>query len=107
LTDGLNFVVLTAPRATRHAPHATEDFMKNDDDGLPYGITLDPGTYYRCKCGKSQNLPFCDESHSGSDSSPVEFKVKRRQKVFLCGCGLTGDDPYCDGSCGVSLAGRA
>lgn len=80
--------------------------MKNDDVGMPIGLTLEPGTYYRCTCGKSQNLPFCDESHSGSGSSPIEFKVKRRQKVFLCGCGLTGDQPYCDGSCGVSLAGR-
>jgi CDGSH-type Zn-finger protein len=80
--------------------------MKNDDTGLPISITLEPGTYYRCTCGKSQNLPFCDESHSGSGSSPIEFKIKRRQKVFICCCGLTGDLPYCDGSCGVSLAGR-
>ena len=80
--------------------------MKNDDVGMPIGITLEPGTYYRCTCGKSQNLPFCDESHSGSGSSPIEFKIKRRAKVFLCGCGLTGDQPYCDGSCGVSLANR-
>ena len=80
--------------------------MKNDDVGMPIGITLDPGTYYRCACGKSNNLPFCDESHSGSGTSPIKFKVKRRQKVFICGCGLTGDQPYCDGSCGVSLAGR-
>ena len=80
--------------------------MKNDESGMPIGLTLERGTYYRCNCGKSQNLPFCDESLIGSESSPIEFKVKRRQKVFLCGCGLTGDEPYCDGSCGVSLAGR-
>lgn len=80
--------------------------MNNEENGLPIGITLEPGTYHRCTCGKSQNLPFCDESHSGTGSLPVEFKVKRCQKVYLCGCGLTGDNPYCDGSCGVSLANR-
>jgi CDGSH-type Zn-finger protein len=82
-------------------------FMDKESAGMPIGITLEPGTYFRCACGKSQNLPFCDESHSGSAHSPIEFKIKRRQKVFLCGCGLTGDQPYCDGSCGVSLADRA
>ena len=76
------------------------------EDGMPIGITLEPGTYYRCTCGKSKNLPFCDESHSGSDQTPIQFKIKKRQKVYICGCGLTGDEPYCDGSCGVSLAGR-
>ncbi|AMV71398.1 hypothetical protein JCM30471_32370 [Desulfuromonas carbonis] len=75
-------------------------------EGMPIGLTLDPGTYYRCTCGKSQNLPFCDESHSGSENSPIQFKIKKRQKVYLCGCGLSGDQPFCDGSCGVSLAGR-
>lgn len=78
----------------------------SQDAGMPIAITLDPGTYYRCSCGKSQNLPFCDESHSGAGSGPIAFTVKRREKVFLCGCGLTSDQPYCDGSCGVSLAGR-
>lgn len=76
------------------------------ENGMPIAITLEPGTYFRCTCGKSQNLPFCDESHRGSDRMPIEFKIKRREKVFLCGCGQTGDEPFCDGSCGVSLAGR-
>ena len=78
----------------------------NIEPGMPIGLTLEPATYYRCTCGKSQNLPFCDESHSGSGLSPIRFKIKKREKVFLCGCGRTGDEPFCDGSCGVSLAGR-
>lgn len=76
------------------------------DMGMPIGITLDPGIYYRCGCGKSKNLPFCDESHSGSADLPIRFEIDKRQKVFICGCGLTGDQPFCDGSCGVSPAGR-
>jgi len=80
--------------------------MSKDNNGMPIGITLEPGTYFRCMCGKSQNLPFCDESHSGSEVMPIKFKIKRRQKVYICGCDLSGDQPYCDGSCGVSLADR-
>ncbi len=78
----------------------------NIDAGMPIALTLEPGTYHRCTCGKSQNLPFCDESHSGTGQLPIAFTIKRRQKVHLCSCGLTADQPYCDGSCGVSLAGR-
>lgn len=75
---------------------------KQSDVGMPISLTLEPGTYYRCTCGKSQNLPFCDESHSGSGFSPFSFIITRRQKVFLCGCGLSGMQPFCDGSCGVA-----
>lgn len=77
------------------------------EGGMPIGLTLEPGVYFRCTCGKSQHLPFCDESHGGTGHFPIEFKVKKREKVFLCGCGLSGDQPFCDGSCGVSLAGRS
>jgi CDGSH iron-sulfur domain-containing protein 3 len=76
------------------------------DGGMPIALTLDPGTYFRCTCGKSQSLPFCDESHSSTGQVPIAFTIKKRQKVYLCGCGLSGDQPYCDGSCGVSPAGR-
>lgn len=78
----------------------------NPVEGMPIRLTLEPGIYYRCTCGKSQNLPFCDESHGASGLAPIAFKITNRQKIFLCGCGLSGDKPFCDGSCGVSLAGR-
>jgi CDGSH-type Zn-finger protein len=75
----------------------------NSEAGMPIAITLEPGTYYRCTCGKSQHLPFCDESHRGLDSRPLRFEIKVREKVYLCSCGKTGRAPFCDGSCGVSL----
>ena len=68
--------------------------------GMPIEITLDPGVYYRCTCGKSQHLPFCDESHRG-EGGPIRFEIKERQKVYLCSCGKTRQAPYCDSSCGV------
>ena len=76
----------------------------NTEAGMPIVITLEPGTYYRCTCGKSQNLPFCDGSHRGSEIIPIRFEVKERQKVYLCSCGKTGKPPYCDGGCGVDLS---
>ena len=69
---------------------------------MPIAITLKPGTYFRCTCGKSQHLPFCDESHSGGQG-PIEFTVAEEQLVYLCDCGETGNPPYCDGTCGVDL----
>ncbi|ORJ62121.1 CDGSH iron-sulfur domain-containing protein [Geothermobacter hydrogeniphilus] len=74
----------------------------NTDAGMPIAITLDPGTYDRCACGGSQNLPFCDGSHSSDGPRPIRFKITRRQKVYLCSCGKTGNRPFCDGGCGFS-----
>jgi len=75
----------------------------NSDAGMPIAITLDAGTYERCTCGKSQNLPFCDGSHSGTTHQPLRFSLDRRQKVYLCSCGQSRRQPFCDESCGVAL----
>lgn len=74
----------------------------NTDAGMPIKLTLDAGTYYRCTCGKSQNLPFCDGSHSGSQQ-PLRFEVPEKQVVYICSCGKSANQPYCDESCGVTL----
>jgi CDGSH-type Zn-finger protein len=74
----------------------------DQSDGMPIAITLDPGIYFRCTCGKSQHLPFCDESHGGSGTVPLRFEIVTRQKVYLCGCGRTDNAPYCDGGCGFT-----
>lgn len=75
----------------------------NDDAGMPIAITLDAGTYFRCTCGRSKNLPFCDESHRGGAQLPISFTLTAREKVYLCSCGKTGKSPFCDGTCGVDL----
>lgn len=75
----------------------------NTDAGMPLALTLEPGTYYRCTCGKSQNLPFCDETHQAGDSVPIRFVLTERKKVYLCSCGKSGTQPFCDETCGVEV----
>lgn len=74
----------------------------NTDAGMPIAITLDPGTYDRCSCGRSKNLPFCDGGHQGSNQLPVRFSLEERKKVYLCSCGKTKSQPFCDGGCGFT-----
>lgn len=74
----------------------------NNAAGMPIAITLEPGVYYRCTCGKSQHLPFCDESHRGA-GGPIRFEITERCMVYLCSCGRTAKQPFCDGTCGVRL----
>ncbi len=64
----------------------------------PFVAELDPGNYAWCSCGMSQNQPFCDGSHKGTEDTPVMIKLKKKTKVALCQCKETGTPPYCDGS---------
>lgn len=65
---------------------------------LPVILELEPGTYYWCSCGKSKKEPFCDGSHTGTTSVPVEFVIDAKKKVALCTCQRTKKAPYCDGT---------
>jgi len=64
----------------------------------PVALTLEPGAYFWCACGKSSNQPFCDGSHKGSGIVPEQFKIEEKRTVFLCQCKHTGNKPYCDGT---------
>jgi len=76
----------------------------NTDAGMPIRLTLDAGIYFRCNCGKSSTLPFCDGGHRSGDQPPTRFELKSRQQVYLCSCGKTAQAPYCDESCGVPVS---
>lgn len=54
--------------------------------------------YWWCACGRSQNQPFCDGSHKGSEFSPVKFEALESKTVYFCGCKHSSHAPLCDGS---------
>lgn len=73
--------------------------MKKPDiaEKAPKMLTLDPGTYFWCSCGKSKNQPFCDGSHMGGDFNPIPFEVSEKKDVWLCQCKHSAAAPFCDG----------
>ncbi|MFA6597439.1 MAG: CDGSH iron-sulfur domain-containing protein [Ignavibacteriaceae bacterium] len=64
----------------------------------PFGVTLQPGKYAWCACGKSAKQPFCDGTHKGSGFSPKVFEVTETKEVWLCGCKHSKNAPFCDGT---------
>ena len=64
----------------------------------PYAMELPAGDYFWCQCGRSNNQPFCDGSHTGSSFNPVKFTLMESKKVWLCGCKHSGKQPFCDGT---------
>lgn len=67
-------------------------------DKKPTVLTLEPGTYYWCSCGLSENQPFCNGAHKGTDFQPLAFEVTEAKPVALCLCKHTGNPPFCDGA---------
>ena len=65
---------------------------------VPAAVTLEPGTYFWCACGRSSNQPFCDGLHKGTGLTPVSFAIDTKKSVFLCQCKQTKNKPFCDGS---------
>lgn len=67
-------------------------------DKVPAVLELEPGTYYWCRCGRSEKQPYCDGAHKGTDLTPMEFTIEEKKKVALCQCKQTVKPPFCDGA---------
>ena len=65
----------------------------------PKKVSLNQGEeYYFCTCGRSNNQPFCDGSHAGTDFKPKAFTAQESGDTYLCQCKHTANSPFCDGS---------
>jgi glutamate synthase domain-containing protein 2/CDGSH-type Zn-finger protein len=68
-------------------------------DNKPAKVSLNKSKeYYFCACGRSQNQPFCDGSHAGTQFKPKSFVAEETGDAFLCQCKHTANPPFCDGS---------
>jgi len=65
----------------------------------PYPVEVEAGKkYFWCACGRSENQPFCDGSHKGTDIVPLKWECDKDGKKFFCGCKMTDGEPFCDGT---------
>ena len=64
----------------------------------PCIVTLKPGKYAWCSCGRSAKQPMCDGSHAGTEFVPLRFELEEETKMALCACKHTKNPPKCDGS---------
>ncbi len=60
---------------------------------------LEKGKRYAwCSCGKSDNQPWCNGAHKGSEFKPHVFEAEESKPTPICMCKKTKNPPYCDGS---------
>ena len=65
----------------------------------PYPVDVESGKkYFWCACGKSDNQPFCDGSHEGTEFTPLSYQPEESKTLYFCGCKHTQGVPLCDGS---------
>ena len=72
--------------------------MSDRKKPLPIVGKYKAGRYAWCTCGRSENEPFCDGSHKGTEYKPLKIELKEEKNVAWCTCRLTKTPPFCDGS---------
>lgn len=64
----------------------------------PYIVNEKAGKKAFCTCGLSNQDPYCDGSHKGTEFSPKIIEVKEEKKIAWCGCKHSKKGAFCDGS---------
>lgn len=66
---------------------------------FPYYVEVEEGKIYKwCACGRSAKQPFCDDSHSGSAFTPIEYVATNSKRIAFCGCKASNRGAICDSS---------
>jgi CDGSH-type Zn-finger protein len=87
----------------------TREEIVHDDDGVSVDWrcdeTLPGGQRYRlCRCGRSRNKPFCDDSHlieprfDGGETADRTPSAERRRNFKASGISVGDDLPLCAGA---------
>jgi CDGSH-type Zn-finger protein len=89
----INFLI------NNHHPKKTEKMEPKIAQKAPCAIDVEAGkNYYWCSCGQSNNQPFCDGSHKGTEFAPMKVSPAESGKVYFCGCKHSNNKPFCDGA---------
>ena len=73
----------------------------------PYLIKQVSKSKAYCMCGRSQNLPFCDDSHLVTNIQPTVLEFDSPRTIAICSCWKSLNRPFCDGTHGKLVAEEA
>jgi len=63
----------------------------------PKKMEMEPGVYYYCTCGKSENQPFCNGAHKDTGFRPTKVTIEEKKMVPWCLCKVSEKGHICDG----------
>lgn len=65
----------------------------------PIKVELEEGKKYAwCTCGLSDNQPWCNGAHKGTEFTPNVFIAEETKTAHMCQCKATANPGFCDGA---------